>query len=252
MDIASALNPALVAISGGMGDIGQAMARAFRQRGAEVAVCDLAPEKRADAVGDYYGQVDVTQPAEVEGWFDAVEKTFGRAPNVIIPNAATATFKKHLEITPEEWKRELDVNLNGAFYFAEAGARRLAGKPGRIVFIGSWAGHAPHAHLPAYSVAKAGLRMLTKTLALELAPRGILVNEVAPGYVDAGLSGRAFAADPALAASAKEAVPVRALISADDVAMQVLYLCSDAGNHVTGTTIVQDGGLSLLQGPQAS
>lgn len=253
MQLDHELTPALAAISGGLGDIGKAIARALSRAGAEVALADLLPESEAKSDGHYYSRVDVSDAEAVDRWFEEVTRKFGRAPNLIIPNAAIVTFKPHLEITPGEWKRELDVNLNGAFYFADSGTRRLvqADQPGRVVFIGSWAGHAPHRRLPAYSVAKAGLRMLTQTLALELASRGILVNEVAPGYVNAGLSGRVFDADPELALTSKKKVPIQKLISADDVAMQVLYLCSPASTHLTGTTIVQDGGLSLLQGPFA-
>jgi len=248
MQIANELQPALAAISGGLGDIGLAIAEELRAAGAEVALADLAPHSTE---GDFYGPVDVTDPVAVENWFDAVTKKFGRVPNLIIPNAATATFKRYGELTSEEWRREIDVNLNGSFYFAHAGASRLlkADRPGRIVFIGSWAGHAPHRNLPAYSVSKAGLRMLTRTLALELAPQGILVNEVAPGYVHAGLSGRLFDEKPEIAATAMNAVPVRRIITAEEVARQVVFLCSGDAAHFVGMTLLQDGGLSLLQGP---
>ena len=212
MQLSNELKPALAVISGGLGDIGKAIARALSQAGAEVALADVLPHNEAQPDGPFYRQVDVSDFNAVDRWFEQVTSKFGRAPNLIIPNAAIVTFKQHLEITPAEWKRELDVNLNGAFYFADSGTRRLveADQPGRVVFIGSWAGHAPHRWLPAYSVAKAGLRMLTQTLALELASRGILVNEVAPGYVNAGLSGKVFAADPELrGAPTGHTLPIR-------------------------------------------
>ncbi len=251
MQIDTRLTPALAAISGGLGDIGQAIARALSGAGAEIALADLPAADGTRSREFFHAPADVTDPAAVDAWYDAVTAEFGRAPNLIIPNAATATFKRHLEITPSEWTREIDVNLNGAFHFAEAGTRRLVkdGRPGRVVFLGSWAGHAPHRTLPAYCAAKAGLRMLNQTMALELAPRGILVNEVAPGYVHAGLSGRLFDQDPATAETARNSVPTRELLTADDVALQVLHLCSRAAAHLAGTTIVQDGGLSLLHGP---
>src|SRR5690606_1294359 len=96
------------------------------------------------------------------------------------------------EISPSDWNSQLNVNLSGAFYLAQNAAQRLltAHRGGRIVFVGSWAAHAPHLNMIPYSVSKAGLRMLCKCMALELAPHQITVNEIAPGYVDAGLSGK--------------------------------------------------------------
>jgi glucose 1-dehydrogenase len=103
--------------------------------------------------------------------------------------------------------------------------------------------------LAAYCAAKAGLRMLTQCLALELADKAILVNEVAPGYVNAGLSGQFFKKDPALAARSTAAVPVGQLIEADEVAAAIAYLCSPAHRNLTGSTLLLDGGLSLLRSP---
>jgi glucose 1-dehydrogenase len=247
--ISQELQTPLVAVSGGLGDIGKAIAQSFKREGADIAIADLP--KASVETEHYCSGLDVTDADAVETWFDDVVRHFGRSPNIIIPNAAISTIKRYFEISSTEWKREIDVNLNGAFYFANAGATRLLreSRPGRIVFLGSWAGHAPHVNLPAYSVAKAGLRMLMKTLALELAARGILVNEVAPGYVDAGLSGRIFETNPDIKEDARNRVPVRRLVSADEVARQALYLCSEDARHITGTTLLQDGGLSLLQGP---
>lgn len=249
MKIVPDLEPALVAISGGLGDIGRAIADRLHEAGAEIALADVT-EAPPDV--PYYSQtLDVTNPDAVERWFEAVRSHFHRVPNIIVPIAGMATFKPHLEISAAEWKREMDVNLNGAFYFAESGARRLAatGRPGRIIFMGSWVGVAPYATLPAYCASKAGLRMLSRTMALGLASKGILVNEIAPGFVNAGLTKKHYNEQPGLEEKARESVPIRKLITADDVAMQVLYLCSPAGVHVTGTTLLQDGGLSLLQGP---
>src|SRR5207302_282239 len=138
-----------------------------------------------------YDRVDVSRADEVARWIDTVGQSLG-VPTLIIPNAAIVNVGGVREAKPELWERELQVNLSGAFYMAQAGAKRLLehNKPGRIVFIGSWAAHAAHVQIPAYCASKAGIRMLCKCLALELAPYNILVNEVAPGYVDAGLTGQ--------------------------------------------------------------
>lgn len=120
-----------------------------------------------------------------------------------------------------------------------------AGQGGRIVLVGSWAAHAPHPHIGNYSVTKAGLRMLGRTLALDHAADGILVNEVSPGIVDAGLSRDLFQADTALAARTRAAIPTKGLIRPEDVARDVAFLVSPDNQSMTGAVLVTDGGLSL-------
>ena len=245
-------------ITGALGDIGLAIARELLSRGSHVALCDLKPREEANRVLDslnvgvnraIYHQVDVSKYDEVASWIEAVENEIG-APSVIVPNAATVTLKNVLEVSPAEWTREISVNLNGAFWPAQIAANRLAqlNQSGRIVFVGSWAAHAPHAHVAAYSVAKAALRMAMQCLALEFAPHDILVNEVAPGFVDAGLSAQVWNNRPDLKATAAARVPVRKLITAQDVARVVASFCDFDDLHTTGSVRLMDGGLSLLRG----
>lgn len=241
-------------ISGGLGDIGRAIALALAGRGAAVALCDLADAAPQALLDDLralgrpvaYDRVDVRDAAAVADWVARTEAAQG-TPNIIIPNAAVATLKDVLALTPDEWDQELSVNLSGAFYMAQAGARAMvaADKTGAVVFVGSWAAHAVHTHVPAYAVAKAGLRMLCRTMALELAPHGIRVNEVAPGYVDAGLSGAIFRTEPERRAAAEKAVPLGRLIDPAEVAAAVAYLCGPESAHTTGSVLLMDGGLSL-------
>jgi glucose 1-dehydrogenase len=150
-------------------------------------------------------------------------------------------------MTPAQWASELAVDLGGPFLLAQDAARRLvaANKPGRIVMIGSWAASAPHPHVPAYSVAKAGLRMLTRCLAVELAPHQILVNEVAIGVVDAGVSRTTFAEQPELRARSEAQVPLGHLVEVDEIVAEVLALCDPRRRSMTGGTILLDGGISL-------
>jgi NAD(P)-dependent dehydrogenase (short-subunit alcohol dehydrogenase family) len=242
-------------ISGALGDIGCAIALQLARLGADVSLGDLAPpEAAAPLLAELrdlgrrarYDRVDVTDADGVNAWVTATERDLG-VPTRIIPSAATVTIVDALRITPDQWSRELAVNLTGSFLLAQAGARRMlaAGKRGRIVFVGSWAAHVPHPHLPAYSVSKAGLRMLCQCMALELAPAGILVNEIAPGYVDAGLSAAVFREQPGAREDSQQRVPTGQLMTAEDVAAQVGYLCSDASPHTTGSVLLMDGGLSL-------
>ena len=242
-------------ISGGLGDIGRAIALEMARQGAHVAIGDVRPPDDATdflpTISDFgvrchYDRVDVSDADAVRDWVMAVESDLG-VPTLIIPNAAIVTLANIREVTPEQWSRELRVNLDGAFHLAQAAALRLLhhGCQGRIVFLGSWAAHAPHAHIPAYCAAKAGLRMLCKCMALELAPHGILVNEVAPGYVDAGLSKQIWDQHPELREQAIQRVPVQKLITPQEVARQVVALCHPENQHVTGSVLLMDGGLSL-------
>ncbi len=252
------LNGQTAIISGALGDIGRAIALELAGQGSNVALGDILPDEE---VGDVlqkleglgvrarYDRVDVTEAAAVADWVQAIEDDLGLA-SLIIPNAAIVTMKKSLDLSAEEWSRELRINLDGAFHLAQAGARRLVhhGKPGRIVFVGSWAGHRPHVNIPAYCASKAGIRLLVRCMAVELGPKDILVNEVAPGYVNAGLSGKSFQKNPDGARNARARVPVQRLIEAEEVAYEVLHLCDPKNRHMTGSVLLMDGGLSLNSG----
>lgn len=245
-------------ISGGLGDIGRAVALEFARHGAAVAVGDVRPpadaaellgELRRHNIRARYDRVDVTDAARVREWVTAVEGDLGVADLVIL-NAAIVTVAGIGEVTPEQWSRELRVNLDGAFHLAQAAVLRLLRqkRPGRMVAIGSWAAAVPFAHIPAYCVAKAGLRMLCKCLALELAPHGILVNELSPGYVEAGLSQQVWEKNPGEREKAVRQVPTGKLIQPAEVARQVVALCHPDNQHMTGAVVLMDGGLSLRAG----
>lgn len=249
-------NNETVIISGGLGDIGRAMALEFASAGANIGLGDIRPPLDAgeflEALKQFqikstYSQVDVADARAVKRWVLQVENELGTA-SIIIANAAIVTYGTINEITAEQWSRELRVNLDGAFHLTQSATARLLhhGHPGRVVFIGSWAAHSVHPKIPAYCVSKAGLRALCRCMALELAPHNILVNELAPGYVDAGLSGRSFEKDPVMKMESTQKVPVKKLISARQVAQQVVILCHPSNEHITGSTILMDGGLSLL------
>lgn len=254
-----ALAGQVAVVSGGLGDIGRAIALALAEEGADVAVGDVldASEatqltRRVTALGrrSRYDRVDVADAELVSTWIDAVERDLG-LPTLVVPAAAVVCPAGLREVGNEQWRSEMSVNLDGAFHLARVCSLRLLHhrRTGRIVFIGSWAGRVPHPGILAYCVSKAGLTMLCRCMAADLARHGILVNEVAPGYVDAGLSGRLFRQEPGRREQARESVPVGELISPEEVARQVVWLCDPANRQVVGQTLVMDGGLSLF-GPE--
>jgi len=232
-------------ISGGLGDIGWATALELTQAGCRVSIGDVEASADLDE-GMHYQQVDVSDEVSVKQWYASAEKHFGEPASVIVANAGIVLLGSAMSASLSDWQRTVDVNLTGAWLTARTGAQRLLDEnmPGRIVFVGSWAAHAPHVKMAAYSAAKAGLRMLSKTMALELADKGILVNEIAPGFVDAGLSGEIFKEQPGLASSARAMVPNKQLIDVKEVAASIAYLCSPVHRNMTGSTLLLDGGLS--------
>jgi glucose 1-dehydrogenase len=242
-------------VSGGLGDIGKAVALQMARHGARVALGDILPQTKANgllrqlkAMGAKatYTQVDITDPKAITSWIGQIEKELGIA-TLVVPAAGIVTQADICLLQPEEWSRQLRVNLDGAFFLAQQAADRMIRhqSPGHIIFIGSWAAHAPHRSLAAYCVAKAGLRMLCECLALELAPHRILVNEVAPGYVDAGLTRRIWQQTHGLRGTLLSQVPLGQLIAPKDVAWQVVALCHPKNQHMTGSSVLMDGGLSL-------
>ncbi|WP_313266020.1 SDR family oxidoreductase [Sphingobacterium sp.] len=247
----------VVLISGGLGDIGRAMAEAFLTQQAIVCISDRFEPHVARArwpllddagASLFYDQVDVADGRQVDAWVTRIRQELG-AISICIANAACVTIKNFSSLSNAEWKNEMAVNLDGSFFLANACAKSFVETElaGSIVFMGSWAAHAVHQNLPAYSVSKAGLRMLCQAMALEYAAYGIRVNEIAPGYVNAGLSKVVWSSNTELQRKAKAVVPLGQIIEAEEVAKQVLWICSDNCKHMTGTAIVMDGGLSLIR-----
>lgn len=237
----------IVVVTGAAGSIGSAICDHFGNLGARVAGSDLAAASDVHASARRrMDVVDVTDSGALNRWIGAVSADWG-APTVAVICAGVSRFGRLAELSDKDWREVLAINLDGAFYTARAaiGAMLAAGRGGRVVFVGSWAAHAPHPHIGAYSTSKAAIRALCQTLALGHAKDDILVNEVAPGIVDAGLSRELFQSDPALAERTLRAIPSRGMIMPADVARDVAYLASPENRHTTGAVIVSDGGLSL-------
>ena len=243
-------------ITGGLGDIGRDLAREFARQGTLVALGDLHPaEQAADFLRELsaagarasYRQVDVTRADALAAWTREITAEFGGV-DLCIANAGIVERGDLLDLPPEQWRRVLDVNLTGAFLTAQAAARVMlaGGRGGHIVFMSSWTQDQPRAGIGAYCASKSGMKMLAKCLALELAPRGIRVNLVAPGWVEAGLTAHNVRVNPGLAEEMRSQIPLGRMIPAEELAGLVRLLCSDEAAYLTGTTLLADGGASLV------
>jgi NAD(P)-dependent dehydrogenase (short-subunit alcohol dehydrogenase family) len=245
-----------VLITGGLGDIGRGLAREFARNGANVAFCDLQSEEQAKEFsaelsagggGVRYRRVDVTQPDQLLAFTQEVAREFGGL-DICIANAGIVERGELVDFSPEQWRRVLDVNLTGAFLTAQAAARVMleGARGGHIVFMSSWTQDHPRAGIGGYCASKSGLKMLAKCLALELGPRGIRVNVVAPGWVDAGLTSHNIKLHPELRSEMESQIPLGRLIPAEELAGLVRLLCSEEARYLTGTTMLVDGGSSLI------
>jgi NAD(P)-dependent dehydrogenase (short-subunit alcohol dehydrogenase family) len=242
-----------VVVTGGAGDIGRAIARELLAHGAQVTVFDQHPPEMADLLLSEleelgpatYLRVDVRDAGAVADALASIEPL-----DVVVSNAGIVESAPFLDITAEQWQRHLDVNLTGCFNVGQAAARLMVHRkrPGRVVFTSSWVQDVPWPEICAYSVSKAGLKMLTRSMAAELASEGILVNAIAPGIVAAGMARHQLETEPQYAARAAEAIPLGRLQTAQDVARAVTVLCSDAAEYMTGSVLLVDGGSSLRFG----
>jgi NAD(P)-dependent dehydrogenase (short-subunit alcohol dehydrogenase family) len=241
-----------IAVTGAVGDIGNSMAVELAGRGAHVTLVDRVPDADAGArvaavaaAGSCsYAVADVTDRAALDAALAAVDPL-----DVAIGNAGIVDWAPFLDVTAEQWQAHLDVNLTGCFNLGQAAARLMVerGRPGKVIFTGSWVGEVPWPEIAAYSVSKAGVRMLARAMARELAPYGIRVNVVAPGIVFAGMARRQYEADPTYARSASKVVPLGELGTTEQVAQATAFLCSPQSDYMTGSVLLVDGGASLFR-----
>jgi NAD(P)-dependent dehydrogenase (short-subunit alcohol dehydrogenase family) len=184
---------------------------------------------------------DVRDRHAMAGAFDAAEKSFGTV-TVLVNNAGVAHAARAVELTEDEWRRVLSIDLDAVFFWAQEAARRmLAAKTGgSIVNIASVLGFGVDKGVIAYATAKAGVIQITKALALELAFKGIRVNAIAPGWIVTELNRDYLATERG--AAIKRDIPIGRFGEERDLDGPLLLLASDAGRFVTGATIVADGG----------
>lgn len=234
-------------VTGSTRGIGLAIARVLHAAGAAVAIHGRDLERAravAAGLGDRATGVagDMSDPAAIEAAVARVEADLGPI-GILVNNAGLTRDNLLIRLSEEEWDTVLDANLKGAFLTMKAVARgMMKRREGRIINISSVVGLVGNKGQANYAASKAGLIGLTKAVAKEYASRNILVNCVAPGYIETDMT----AGLPAEAGAALlGAIPLGTLGRPDDVAGAVLYLASDLARYVTGQVLVVDGGMTM-------
>ena len=236
-------------VTGASAGFGRHFARTLAASGAAVVAAarrrDLLEALVAE-IGDAGGRavavdMDVTDGGSIRAAFAAASAVMGPI-DVVVNNAGVSILKPSLDLDETDWDAVVNANLRGAWLVAQAAAQALvsAGRPGRIVNIGSIVGLRTIGQLAPYAAAKAGLIHLTRVLAMEWARHGIQVNAIAPGYVETDLN-RDFWASPA-GMRLIERIPQRRLGRLEDLDGPLLLLASDASAFMTGSVLVVDGG----------
>lgn len=236
-------------VTGAGRGIGRAIAMSLSASGAKVVLNDINGSSAIEVVKEIREQgsdvlfieADVSNAYQVNEMVQHIIEKFDRI-DILVNNAGVIAREQLFAISESSWKRTLDINLKGYFLCGQAVGRAMSEvKQGRIVNIASVTGMVALRNLIHYATSKAGVIMLTRAMALELASYNITVNAVAPGVIMTELTREVFEAQGGTE-KLLESVPLKRAGQPEDVANAVLFLVSSAANYITGTTLVVDGG----------
>lgn len=232
-------------ITGGAAGLGADVARTLSEAGYRIGIFDLGAERVAEAASKIENAVgieaDVTSPDQVAAAFDA----FGEVPDLLVNNAGIVRFGAMEEQSVQDYIDVVNVNLLGSCFCARAIAPAMMDRgSGHIINFTSINGVHPAPGVGLYGPTKAAMANMTQAMAIEWGPRGIRVNAIAPGMIDAGMSKPIFE-NPKVRATRGGGVPLRCLGEAADIAEAVLFLDSDGAKYISGHELVVDGGVSI-------
>jgi 3-oxoacyl-[acyl-carrier protein] reductase len=248
-----ALENKVALVTGGSRGIGEAIALALAAAGADVAASYLSQREKAEEVVrriEALGRRAISLQADVakeEAVKELVDQTVSRLGglDVLVANAGIWKRASLPEMTPEEWDETLGTNLKGVFLAAKHAARvMIPRKWGRVILISSTSGQRGEAFYSHYSASKGGIISFTKSLALELAPHGVLVNCVAPGWVATDMTAETFASPERAAIEAT--IPLGRPGEPKEIAGAVVFLASEAASYITGEILNVNGGAVLV------
>jgi meso-butanediol dehydrogenase/(S,S)-butanediol dehydrogenase/diacetyl reductase len=239
-----------VIITGAGSGIGREAALEFAAEGAEVACCDIdsgAAQRTAESINESGGRghpftLDTTDPVAVSAFFDEAKDLLGRL-DVLVNSAGVREIEPLVDLSYEEWRRVIDVNITGVFLCSQAFVRKLVkeGKPGAIVNLSSALGFTAAPNRPAYTASKHAVVGLTKEMGLELGETGIRVNAVAPGVTRTPLTEQYFQ-DAEMANTVRSIHAMNRWGEAREITPMILFLASDDASFMTGVTVPVDGG----------
>ena len=239
-------------VTGGNTGIGKAVVLALAKEGATIVIDYIAEEEaevlleaEVRGMGDQVAGVkaDVSKIEDLTTLVGTAVSTFGRL-DIMVNNAGIETRTSILDTTEEQYEKVLDINLKSAFFGTQLAATQMIsqGGGGRIINMTSVHEDWPMPGNTAYCLSKGGMRMLTRTAGVDLAPHGILVVGVGPGAVDTPIN-KATVADPALLKKLDAAIPIGRLAEPEEIANIVAFLAGDGASYLAATTIFADGGL---------
>ncbi|WP_041544629.1 SDR family NAD(P)-dependent oxidoreductase [Oceanobacillus iheyensis] len=238
------LQDKVAVITGGVSGIGAATAKLFASEGAKLILVDMNEEKGASIEAELKSQgseaifikADVTNEEQVKNIYTTAIDTFGKV-DILFNNAGIGAVKPTEELTYAEWRKTVEVDLDGVFLVAQAAIKEfLKAGSGVIVNTASMYGWVGSPGSAAYNAAKAGVVNLTRSLGLEYAARNIRVNALCPGFIDTAILGD----------SDREALinttPMNRLGKSEEMAKAVLFMASDDSSFMTGNSLIVDGG----------